>query len=82
MENIFQYLTLEDVSNPKCSIQDLQRISPAFDENNYMTYFIFLQCRPDINGEERVYYEQIMNDLKVQEEHRIHEMLSKFENNM
>lgn len=79
MENLLEFLTLNDINNYKCSLSDIQRISPMLDESNYMTYYIFLQCRPDIVGEEREYYVNKMNELKEEENELIKSFL---ENNI
>jgi hypothetical protein len=61
--NKITYLTVSDVENYKCTLNDVMRLSPMFTEDNYMTYYIYLQCRPDLDAEERSYYESVMKEL-------------------
>lgn len=78
IQNIFGYISINEVETPKLTLQHLQRISPLLTENNYMTYQLFLQCRPDLSDDERAYYEERMKELKEEEDKNVKELLKIF----
>lgn len=74
-----QYLTVDEVENPKLEVEHLKKISPCLDLDNWMTYIIFLQYRPDLPEAEREMYLQLIEALKQNERDLYERELKRFE---
>jgi hypothetical protein len=74
-----QYLTTEEVENPKLEIEHLTRISPHLHLDNPLTYIIFLNYRPDLPDEERELYLRIVKAFQDKEREEFEEALKRFE---
>lgn len=74
-----QYLTTEEVENPKLEIEHLARLSPTLHTDNPLTYIIFLAFRKDLPEEERKFYELVLEALQNKERQDYEEALKRFE---
>lgn len=74
-----QYLTVQEVEDPKLEIEHLTRISPSLHPDNPLTYAIFLTYRQDLPEEERELYVRIMEALQNKENEEYQEALKRFE---
>lgn len=79
MEQILEKMTFDfKAEDPfKLRAEDMTRISEVYNLNNYHTYELFLKFRPDIQGEEREYYENIIKTLKEEENEAFKQFLEK-----
>ena len=63
-------LTREDLENtktPPLTLEGLKRMCNFFDEENPLTYEVFLKYRPDLSEDEVAYYRGIIDTLKENE---------------
>lgn len=74
-----QYLTIDEVENPKLEVEHIQKISPTLDLDNWMTYVIFLQYRQDLPEAEKEMYLQLIEVLKQNERDLYERELKRFE---
>ena len=75
-----QYLTVEEVEHPKLEIEHLINISPTLHLDNYLTYIIYLQYRPDLPDDEKELIQNIITLLKKKEDEAYAEALQRFDN--
>jgi len=62
---MMEYLSVEEVEQPKWKLEDLQtKIHPSLDENNFLSYLFYLQLRPDLNDDEKDTLTKLMK-LKI-----------------
>ena len=80
MMDVLGYYTSEDITNRKCTLDDILRLSPMLNENDYMLYVIYLNVRPDLPEDERLYYTELIHNLKEKENMNMHSMLKIFSN--
>lgn len=73
--NGIQYLTLDDITNNKCTLEGLKRLNPMFNEYNPMTYSIYLKSRSDLPDHEKIYYTELINRLISKEKQMLDEAL-------
>lgn len=69
------YLTLEDISNNKVTLEGLKRIHPSLNDYSPLLYSIYLQLRTDLEQSEREYYLTIINKLLENEKKIVDEAL-------
>lgn len=67
--NSIPILTEEQVgeSKPKIKVEHMTSIHKSFTKDNPVTYKVFLSMRPDIQGDEREIYIQIIQRLQDNE---------------
>lgn len=65
---ILGFLTESQLSEKKCSLEDIKRLSPKLTDDDYMLYLIYLQVRPDLPDDERIYYMDLARSLKERED--------------
>jgi len=73
--NGIQYLTLDDITNNKCTLEGLKRLNPMLNEYNPMTYTIYLKSRPDLPDHEKHYYTELIKRLLSKEKQMMEEAL-------
>lgn len=73
-----QYLTIDKLENPKLELEDLKKISPCLNEDNYLTYIIYLQYRPDLPEDEKECILKLIEALKINEYEQYKTFLSLF----
>jgi len=66
--------TVEDIVAPKFQLEDAQKIHPLLTLDNYLTYMVFLEKRPDLTEEEKEVIYQIIKRLQDNEklEYKLH----------
>ena len=74
-----EYLTVEDVENPKWKLEDLTKISPTLTEDNCLTYAFFLMLRNDLSDDEKDTVNKIIKIKRALEEREIKKKYSHFE---
>ena len=57
-----EYLTEEQVTNPKWELDDLTKIHESLTEDDFFTYIVYQQFRPDLNEDEQ---DTIMKMCKI-----------------
>lgn len=57
-----EYLTEEQVTNPKWELDDLTKIHESLTEDDFFTYIVYQQFRPDLNENEQ---DTIMKMCKI-----------------
>ena len=75
-----QYLTVEQVTNPKVEVEDLTNISPYLHPDDYLTYIVFLSNRNDLPEDEKDMYKSLIKALKAKEDQEIEDALKRFDN--
>jgi hypothetical protein len=65
---------VEDILYPKIQIEDCEKIHPLLTLDNYLTYMVFLEKRPDLTEEEKEVIYQIIKRLQDNEklEYKLH----------
>ncbi len=46
------YLSVDDVMDPKVKLEDLVKFHPSLDTDNHLTYLMILHLRPDLSETE------------------------------
>jgi hypothetical protein len=75
-----EYLTVEQVENPKWELEDMHKIHPSLGADNYMTYVLFLYLRKhDLSPEEVQEYNKLIDVMKELENKEIEKAYGHFE---
>lgn len=74
-----EYLTVEDVENPKWKLEDLTKISSSLTEDNALTYAFYLALRTDLSDDEKDTLKKIIKIKQALEEREIRKKYSHFE---
>ena len=74
-----KYLTIEEVEQPKLTIEKMVNISRDLTEDNYFTYVLFIALRPDLSEEEVTYYTNLSRIKIALEERDVKEQYKHFE---
>ncbi len=74
-----QYLTVQEVENPKLEVEQLSKLSPYLHLDDYLTYIVFLQYRQDLPEYEKKWYLDLIEALKEKERQEYEEALKRFE---
>lgn len=69
-------LTPEEYELPKVTLEGIKRMCNYLDEENPVTYQIFLENRPDLSADEVAYYKDIINTL-TENQHIKNEMIQR-----
>ena len=56
--------SLENKEQPKLTLEGLKQMCNFFDEENPLTYEVFMKYRPDLAESEVAYYKEIIETLK------------------
>jgi len=73
----FQYLTTEDLNKP--SIENITKlVSSKLNEEDPLTYALYLEIAQNISNEEKEYYKQIIEDLTIKEKEKQKQLLEEF----
>lgn len=73
-----EYLTLDDVNNTKWKIEDMHKIHPTLDEENYLTYILYIGLRDDLTEDEKTELIDIIERGKQEEKEEIIKSFSHF----
>ena len=73
-----QYLTEEDVTNPKWKLEDFVKISSTLTEDDYLTYIIYQQFRPDLSEDEKDTVNKIIKIKQALEKREIQKRYAHF----
>lgn len=76
-----QYLTVQEVENPKLEVEQLCKLSPYLHLDDYLTYIVFLQYRQDLPEDEKKWYLELIEALKNKEQQEYEEALKRFQTN-
>jgi hypothetical protein len=76
---MMEYLTLEEVENPKWKLQDLHKIHASLNEKDYLSYLVYLVLRPDISEDEKDTCRKLIKVLQALEKREINKRYNHFE---
>ena len=48
-----EFLSREEVENPKWSLENLQLIHSSLTDDNFMSYIMYMSLRPDLSDDEK-----------------------------
>ena len=74
-----QYLTVQEVENPKLEVEQLSKLSSCLHLDDYLTYIVFLQYRQDLPEHEKKWYLDLIEALKEKEREEYEEALKRIE---
>lgn len=74
-----EYLSIDQVQNPKLEVEDLIKISPTLHSDNPMTFMLYLHYRPDLPEDEKELIQNLITLLQRREQEGYEIFLNKFE---
>ena len=74
-----EYLSTEDVDNPKWSLDSLTNLHESLTDGNFMSYIVYLSLRPDLSDEDKDTCMKIIKIKKALEDRDIRRKYSSFE---
>lgn len=76
--NGIKYLTEQQIKENKNSFENLMKISPIMNEYNAMTHTIYLQSNKNLPDDERIFHQQCIEKLMLEEKKQVEEALKLF----
>ena len=73
-----EYLSTEDVDNPKWSLDSLTNLHESLTDGNFMSYIVYLSLRPDLSDEDKDTCMKIIKIKKALEDRDIRKKYSHF----
>ena len=73
-----EYLSTEDVDNPKWSLDSLTNLHESLTDGNFMSYIVYLSLRPDLSDEDKETCMKIIKIKKALEDRDIKKKYSHF----
>ena len=73
-----EYLSTEDVDNPKWSLDSLTNLHESLTDGNFMSYIVYLSLRPDLSDEDKDTCMKIIKIKKALEDRDIKKKYSHF----
>lgn len=74
-----EYLTVEEVENPKWKLEDLTKLSTYLNDEDFLTYIVYLSLRPDLPPDDRDTCEKIIKVKRALEARDIAKKYNHFE---
>ena len=53
------YLSVDDVMDPKVKLEDLVKFHPSLDTDNHLTYLMILHLRPDLSETDKIHNQKM-----------------------
>lgn len=76
---MMEYLSLEDVENPKWKLQDLSKIHSSLNEKDYLSYLVYLILRPELPEDEKDTCRKLIKILQALEKREVNKRYNHFE---
>lgn len=74
-----EYLSIDQVENPKLEVEDLMKISPTLHSDNPLTFMLYLHFRPDLPEDEKQLIQNLITLLQRREQEGYESFLKLFE---
>ena len=75
-----EYITVDQLDNPRWELEDMVKIHPSLDEDNYLTYVIYLLMKEhELPEEQKEELKKMIEVMKEIEKKQIEKLYGNFE---
>ena len=74
-----EYLTTEDVENPKWELEELVKFNQHLTDNDFLTYVVYLSLRPDLSDDDKDTCNKIIKIKRALEKRDVEKQFKHFD---